>query len=215
MWPVLNFHWTVMDWHQAFVATDSTILHACRVRPPAVWNHFPLSVTDATFTQLLGEEERDPLLMTPSPCPWWSPPFLFGFVATLLPQTTERISSQLFPPIAFTMAANHLSLFLSNTPIDTQLALAFERCQKGRGCWGLHWCLWDARYLSRWKTCAPTLMSSLFSFHPAVWPWGPPPLLGESVWGRPCSSNCRPRDWKWPGYVQVGQTIGSRWSGKH
>lgn len=87
-------------------------------------------------------------------------------------------------------------------PADARLALAFGRCQGGRGCRGPAWCLRDGSHLGR-GGAAP----SRVGFHPAVWHGGRRVIrecVGEAVFMRLQP----PRDGKESGHV-LGHSIGS------
>ena len=133
------------------------------------------------------------------------------------------LQTNCLPLLHVATAANSLSLFLSSPPTDARLALAFKTCQGRRGlggcCGGWCWCVRDARHLGSWKTFAPNVISSLCSFHPAVWL----PLLYLRVCGKICvyiTSNpaIESKQGKFLEALvahQLGQTAGFRGSGRN
>lgn len=125
--------------------------------------------------------------MRSSPLPHQSP-FSFGLAA--LPPAAghghghKAHCKPMISPYCNLQGLRIISLFLSSSPTDASLHWHSRGVREARGSWGLGWCLWDARHLGCWETWAPSLISSRFSFYPAVWHWGLLSLIETRVCGK-------------------------------
>ena len=116
--------------------------------------------------------------------------------------------------------SHYFCLALLLTPACTGIQ---EVSGKAGGCRGLGWCLWDARHLGRWETCASGLLSSHFSFQPAVWHWGLLSLIDSRVCGKSYvytvadlgSESSQGMFLETPVAHQLGQTVAFRWSSRN
>lgn len=149
---------------------------------------FPLILAAAAFTQPdswrgRGKQFADEILSSAPPVSFF---IWVGCPASCCrprpwPQSTLQTNGF---PLLHLQGLRIISLFLSSSPTDASLHWHSRGVREARGSWGPEWCLWDARHLGCWETWAPSLISSRFSFHPAVWHWGLLSLIETRVCGK-------------------------------